>query len=605
MKESYRKGLANHSGPESCGNSREVITEALTGEDAGRVIEPRKQQLPDADSVAGVRKATPRGAEMASAQGTGAVEERGMYGNSKRENRESSSVSQPSEEGSDGKPIRRTSSKNDEQSDERVGPTKSPNKAMRCAAEEMEERRSAKRNTSNEAEVRAQNRVTSQAGIERIRQRARTDKELRFTTLLHHINEELLLESFKELNPKAVAGIDGVTKGDYEQGLEKNIKDLLGRVHRGAYRAKPSKRGYIPKSDEGLRPLGIASLEDKLLQRALTKVLNAIYEEDFLGFSYGFRPHRNPHQALGALGAGIGRKKINYVLDADIRGFFDNMLREWIVKFVEHRVGDTRVLRLIKKWLSAGVIEGTNWEKTKAGSPQGASISPLLANVYLHYVFDLWAHNWRQKYAQGDIVLVRYADDFVVGFEYQEEALQFKTALAERLAKFGLELHPEKTRIIEFGRNAWNNRKRRGAGKPETFDFLGFTHMCAKSKRGGFWIRRKTIKKRFRRALQKVKEGLKLRMHAGIQVQGKWLQRVGVGYFNYHAIPGNTDTLRQWRKQVARYWFQILRRRSHKDKTRWQWFGPVANYWLPPARARLPWLEARFDGITQGRSPVR
>ncbi len=328
------------------------------------------------------------------------------------------------------------------------------------------------------------------------------------------MNVDLLRDSYYALKRQAAPGVDGVTWQEYETGLEGRLTDLHNRVHRGAYRAQPSRRVYIPKADGRQRPLGIAALEDKIVQQAVVTILNQIYEVDFKGFSYGFRPGRSPHQALDALTVGIQRKRVNWVLDADIRGFFDNMSHEWTMKFVEHRVADRRILRLIQKWLKAGVSEDGQWSESKVGTPQGAVVSPLLANVYLHYVFDLWIEAWRQKVATGDVIVVRYADDLVVGFENRTEAERFLEAFRERLAKFGLELHPEKTRLIEFGRFAAQDREKRGEGKPETFTFLGFTHYCGKRRsNGAFIVWRKTAKKRMVAKLQAIKAELRLRMH--------------------------------------------------------------------------------------------
>ncbi|MCA1682269.1 MAG: group II intron reverse transcriptase/maturase, partial [Actinobacteria bacterium] len=349
-----------------------------------------------------------------------------------------------------------------------------------------------------------------------MREVARRDKEARFTALLHHVTVERLRAAYRAIRPQAAAGVDGVTWEVYGQDLEANLQDLHCRLHAGSYRARPSRRSYIPKADGRLRPLGIASVEDKILQRAVVEVLNAVYETDFRGFSYGFRPGRNPHQALDALTVGIWRKKVNWVLDADIRDFFTSLDHGWLEKFLEHRIADKRVLRLIRKWLRAGVIEDGNWSQTMEGAPQGASASPLLANVYLHYVFDLWADWWRRHDAHGEVIIVRFADDFTMGFEYQEDAQRFLVELRERFAKFGLELHPDKTRLIEFGRFAAKNRQARGLGKPETFDFLGFTHICARMRDGRFWVRRITISKRMRAKLREVKDQLKRRRHQPI-----------------------------------------------------------------------------------------
>ena len=322
-----------------------------------------------------------------------------------------------------------------------------------------------------------------------------------------------LREAYRAISPNAAAGVDGVTWRDYGSDLEANLRDLHARVHRGAYRARPTRRVFIPKPDGRLRPLGVAALEDKILQRAVVEVLNAIYEEDFLGFSYGFRPGRSQHDALDALAAGITRKKVSYVLDADISDFFTGLDQSWLVRFLEHRIADKRVLRLIQKWLRAGVIEDGEWSSTEAGTAQGASVSPLLSNVFLHYVFDLWADQWRRRNAHGDVILVRFADDYVAGFEHREDAERFLADLRDRFAEFGLVLHPEKTRLIEFGRFAAERRQARGLRKPETFEFLGFTHICAKGRNGRFKVRRVTSKKKMRAKLKSVKTEMRLRMH--------------------------------------------------------------------------------------------
>ena len=478
------------------------------------------------------------------------------------------------------------------QSDRFVVPANPPNKA--AAAEAGEERERAKGNTASETRPgrSAGPGVSSELG--RVRQVAQRDKEARFTALLHHVSLERLVMAYRALSPKAAPGVDGVTWADYGQDLVANLRDLHDRVHSGRYQARPSRRAYIPKADGRLRPLGIAALEDKILQRAVVEVLNAIYEADFLGFSYGFRPGRNPHQALDALTAGIYRKKVNWVLDADIRDFFGQLDRDWLRKFLGHRIADKRVLRLIGKWLAAGVIEDETWTECDQGSPQGASVSPLLANVYLHYVFDLWADWWRRRHARGDVIIVRFADDFIVGFEYREDAERFLGELRDRFAKFSLELHPGKTRLIEFGRHAARTRAARGEGKPETFDFLGFTHICAKSKSGRFWVRRITISKRMRAKLKAVNDQLRRRMHQPIPVQGRWLASVMRGHMAYYAVPGNTSAVNAFRTQVTGRWYKALRRRSQKTRLNWTRMNRIATRWLPPVRAMHPFPEARF-----------
>ncbi len=431
-------------------------------------------------------------------------------------------------------------------------------------------------------------------GLAGVRKAAKEHREMKFTALLHHLTVDLLRESFYALKRKAAPGVDGMTWQEYESGLEGRLVDLHSRVHRGAFRAKPSRRAYIPKGDGRQRPLGVAALEDKIVQQAVVTILNAIYEEDFLGFSYGFRPGRSQHQALDALSYALTVKHVNYVLDADIRGFFDSISHEWMLKFVQHRVADPRILRLIQKWLKAGVREEGEWSETEMGTPQGAVVSPLLANIYLHYVFDLWVQAWRKKHARGDVVVVRYADDTVLGFQSQTEADRFLEDFRERVGKFGLELHPDKTRRIEFGPFAELYRKRRGEGKPETFDFLGFTHISGKNRRGQFTVKRKTISKRLRGKLQELKQQLRQRRHDPIADTGKWLRSVVQGYFNYHAVPGNLDRLRIFRERLTRLWRTQLRQRSQRHRLNWDRLGKLAACWLPAPHVVHPWPSQRF-----------
>jgi RNA-directed DNA polymerase len=365
-----------------------------------------------------------------------------------------------------------------EKSDRPVVPANPPNKADSSAAEAGEGSGLGKENATSKPRPGLRAGLSVPSALDRVRRVARQDEEVRFTALLRHVDVDRLRAAYFALRPKAAPGVDGVTWQDYGENLEENLRDLHGRVHRGAYRARPSRRVYIPKADGRQRPLGVAALEDKILQRAVVEVLNAIYEADFLGFSYGFRPGRSPHHALDALATGIRRKKVNFVLDADIRGFYDAIDHGWMLKFLEHRIADQRVLRLIRKWLKAGVIEDGEWSETPEGAAQGASVSPLLSNVYLHYVFDLWADQWRRRYARGDVVIVRFADDYVAGFEHRDDAERFLADLRDRLAKFNLELAAEKTRLIEFGRFAAERRKARGLGKPETFQFRLSGHDC-------------------------------------------------------------------------------------------------------------------------------
>jgi len=427
-----------------------------------------------------------------------------------------------------------------------------------------------------------------------VRKAAKEHQEMKFTALLHHLTVDLLRGSFYALKRKAAPGVDGMRWQEYETGLEGRLADLHSRVHRGAYRALPSRRVYIPKSDGRQRPLGVAALEDKIVQQAVVTILNAIYEEDFLGFSYGSRPRRSQHQALDALSYALTQKRVNYVLDADIRGFFDSLSHEWMLKFVQHRVADRRILRLIQKWLNAGVMEEGVWSETEMGTPRGAVLSPLLANIYLHYVFDLWVQAWRTKHAQRDVVVVRYADDTILAFQVQAEADRFLEDLRERLGKFGLALHPDKTRQIEFGRYAEQDRKHRGEGKPKTFDFLGFTHISGKNRKGYFTLKRRTIAKRLRGKLQEIKQQLQRRRHEPVAETGKWLKSVVQGYFLYHAVPGNLDSLWTFRTRLTRLWRTQLLHRSQRHRCNWPRMARLAARWLPKPRVLHPWPTERF-----------
>jgi RNA-directed DNA polymerase len=521
----------------------------------------------------------------------------GTSGNSMRENRETPSASGSKVPDRLVKATSYTASMHDGgESDEQVVPTKRPNKEEQSSAEGVEGSCSTKGNTEEAHTHRTQGRERVSQGLGGVREAACRDKKQKFTALLHHVTVGLLRDSYYALKRQAAPGVDGVTWKQYEEGVEGRLVDLHDRVHRGTYRAQPSRRTYIPKADGRQRPLGIAALEDKIVQQAVVTVLNEIYEEDFLGFSYGFRPGRKQHDALDALAVGLRRKKVNWILDLDVRGFFDNVSHEWLEKFVEHRIADQRIIRLIQKWLKAGVSEEGEWKETKVGTPQGAVVSPLLGNVYLHYVFDLWVDQWRRKWAQGDMIVVRYADDAVLGFEHRREAEAFLEQLRERMRKFGLELHPEKTRLIEFGRFAEDNRKRRGEGKPETFDFLGFTHMCGKTRKGGwFKIRRQTITKRLRSKLQAVRQELRKRWHERTAETGDWLRSVVQGYFNYHAIPGNFRALQTFRREVARAWLEALRRRSQRHRLPWERFRSILDRYLPLPRILHPEPGVRFD----------
>jgi group II intron reverse transcriptase/maturase len=471
---------------------------------------------------------------------------------------------------------------------------KQPNGSERSPEEVAEGRPLTEENARQPNLCRTRSRESGPSGLERVREAARKDKKQRFTALLHHVTKELLRESYYKLKKQAAPGVDGVTWEEYGDALEDRLTDLHGRIHRGAYRAQASRRVWIPKADGRQRPLGIAALEDKIAQYAVGTVLTQIWEEDFLGFSYGFRPGRSQHEALDALWVGIVRKKVNWIIDLDIRSFFDKLQHDVLIRFVEHRIGDQRIVRLIQKWLKAGVMEEGKWTEAEEGSPQGAVISPLLANLYLHYALDLWAQTWRKKLACGDMIVVRYADDAVLGFQSREEAVAFLEQLRERLRKFGLELHPEKTRLIEFGRYATERRKQRGEGKPETFNFLGFTHICGVDQGGRFTVVRKTIGKRMAAKLKEVRGQLRRRMHESPAAVVKWLQQVVRGYFQYHAVSGNQQRLKAFRNEVQRGWYRVLQRRSQRSRLTWRAFRRLACL-LPQVQILHPYPDRRFD----------
>jgi RNA-directed DNA polymerase len=480
------------------------------------------------------------------------------------------------------------------QSDPAVVAVKSSNNSARAEEEAMEPRGGAKENANQQSTHRTLSRERVTQALERVRQSARQRKKEKFTSLLHHINPDTLLLAYYALKRNAAPGADGMTWSEYEQGLEVRLADLHGRVHRGAYRPQPARRTYIPKADGSQRPLAIAALEDKIVQGATVMVLNAIYEEDFLGFSYGFRPGRGPHDAMDALVMAIVSRKVNFILDADIRTFFDTVSQEWLIRFLEHRIGDQRLIRLIRKWLRAGVLEDGIVNVSDRGTGQGSVISPLLANIYLHYVLDLWVDRFRKQEARGDMIIVRYADDMIVGFEHEQEALRFLDALKARFEKFALTLHPEKTRLIAFGRFAAARRKERGLGKPETFNFLGFTFICGKSRDGKFLINRKSRRDRMQAKLKEIKKELRSRMHDATSEQGKWLKQVVTGFFNYHAVPTNGRAIAAFHHHVVDLWRRTLRRRSQKDASTWQRIEKIANDWLPKPRILHPWPTQRF-----------
>jgi RNA-directed DNA polymerase len=596
MKESHREDPASHPDPESCAGDRKATGEALTGAHAGQPLscEIRRSGVPTPLTKA-------EGNTTCGAKGKPVVDPAQsktlrMRGNSLHGNREI--PQSPAADGATGRPekvVDHTSGMHAcGKSDGRVVPRKPPNKGMR-PAEVVEGRRPTEGNTVQAPASPTLSGTGASCVLYRVRIAARKDKCARFTALLHHVTVEHLREGFYALKRNAAPGVDGLTWQQYEAGLETRLVDLHRRVHSGTYRAQPSKRAYIPKPDGRQRPLGIAALEDKVVQQGVVWVLNAIYENDFLGFSYGFRLGRGAHDALDSLWVGIMGKKVNWVLDADIRDFFGTVNHGWLLKFIEHRVADRRILRLIQKWLRAGVSEDGQWSKTEVGVPQGAVASPLLANVYLHYVFDLWVQQWRTQSASGDVVVVRYADDFVVGFQHRHEAERFLNELRERFAQFGLALHPDKTRLIEFGRFAAENRQKHGRGKPETFDFLGFTHVCGvKRLTRKFHVRRLSAKKRLRAKLLVVKQTLHRQRHRPIPEQGAWLRAVVQGWLNYHAVPGNMAALETFRREAVRSWLHALRRRSQRHRLPWTRFGRIVGRWIPSPTISHPHPNERF-----------
>jgi RNA-directed DNA polymerase len=493
-------------------------------------------------------------------------------------------------------------------SDSRVVPKKVPNKARRRAAEGLEERRLAKRNSPQATTHRTLGRARVHAALGRVRQAAEQKKGVRFTALLHHIYAiDTLRVAFHDLKRDAAPGVDGQTWEHYGEALEANLAELSDRVRRGTYRPQPVRRVYIPKRGDTKqqRPIGVTALEDKIVQRATTLVLNAVYEPEFAGFSYGARPGRSAHHALAALDHALHKKRVKWVLDADLRDFFGSLEHEQLIRFVEHRIGDKRVVRLIRQWLAAGVLEDGAWTVSETGTPQGGSISPLTANLYMHYVFDLWAQRWRRTVARGDIVIVRYMDDFIVGSRYRTDAEQFLIAQRERLGQFGLKLHPDKTRLLEFGRYAAQNRQERGQGKPESFQFLGFVHSCGRTRKGEFTVRRHTAGERLRAKLKEVKAQLRRRRHDPVPEVGAWLGSVVRGHCQYYGIPGNWRAIRRFRDEVSRHWHQTLSRRSQKGRVKWDRMQRLIQRWLPRPSVVHPSSWVMFAVMTQGKSPVR
>ena len=597
--------MANYSGPESCGMHREVHVEALTGETDRPAIEPRNHSSGMPTFLGEAEGNMVHGDNRKLCTDPTRSETLCMSGSFSHGSSEISSVS--GARWPDG--VGKVNDRNptiyaDEKSDTPIVPKKLPNKGI-FPAEAMEGRGVAKGNANESPASRTLSRdISASMGLEGVRETARRNRQCRFTSLLHHVTPSRLVEGFYALRKQAAAGVDGVTWQDYESQLHGRVHDLHRDIHTGAYRAQPSRRVYIPKADGKMRPLGIAALEDKIVQQAVATVLSAIYEQEILGFSYGFRQGRGQHDALDALSEGIATRKVNWILDADIRAFFDEINHEWMLRFLAHRIADKRVIRLIRKWLTAGAIEDGRRTASVRGTPQGAVISPLLANIYLHYALDLWAHQWRKRHAAGDVILVRYADDSVMGFQYESEARRFLAAMRDRLAKFKLALHPDKTRLLQFGRFAANRCRERGVRKPETFDFLGFTHCCGQYS-GGFKIVRLTIKKRMRATLAAIRETLMRRRHEPVPVIGRWLGRVVKGYFNYHAVPGNMIRLNGFLSEVRRSWRHALMRRSQRHRMPWSRFSRMLRKYLPRCRVVHPLPAERFYVKTFGRSRMQ
>ena len=595
MKVQHGKDVANHSGPESCGGARESAAEALIGETGGSAIEPRNPKSGTSTPLSDAEGKMNQGDNCESWGSPARSETLHTPGSLLHRSWEISTVPGATTLGNLGKArCHNPEQPTVEKSDAFVVPGKPSNKGIR-PAEMVEGRNAAKGNAEQVPAPRTQSRTSfASTGLESVRQAARRNRRLQFTALLHHITPQLLVESFHNLQKNVAAGVDGVTWREYEKILPRRVAELHRMIHAGAYRTTPSRRVYIPKADGRQRPLGIASIEDKVVQQAVVTVLNAIYEEDFLGFSYGFRPGRGQHNALDALTAGIKSRKVNWIVDADIRSFFDEIDHGWMLRFLEHRIADQRVIRLIRKWLEAGVIEDGNRVPAVKGTPQGAVISPLLANIYLYYAFDLWVQHWRKQPGRGKVIVLRYADDSVVGFEDARTARVFLESLRERLGKFGLTLHPDKTRLIEFGRYAAERRRKRGQGRPETFDFLGFTHCCGTDQQGKFQVVRLTAKKRMRATMTAIRKKLFQRRHEPVPVVGRWLQRVLNGYFAYHAVPTNLLRLDGFRDEVCRAWRHALLRGSQRHRLNWSRFNRLTRKYIPSCRVLHPYPEERF-----------
>lgn len=480
-----------------------------------------------------------------------------------------------------------------EKSDAGMVPKKSA-KTRVTPVESMEGRAAAKGKSAARNTPPTQDGTGVLTELQRIGERARKKPTEQWTNLLSHIKVPLLKEAYYRLRKNAASGVDGVTWKEYGERLDERLLDLQDRIHRGSYHPQPVRRVHIPKGDGKTRPLGLLVLEDKIAQQAARMVLEPIYEGEFIGFSYGFRSGRSQHDALDALAEAI-RRKVNWVLDADIRTYYDTIDREHLQRFIEHRIGDRRMVRLLMKWVKAGVLEGGKLHETQEGVPQGATISPLLSNLYLHYVFDLWICHWRKKCAQGEVYVVRYADDLVVGFQKEQDARELHEAIAERFSRFGLELHPEKTRVFEFGRFARQDRKSRGLPKPDTFAFLGFVHICGVSREGKFQLRRRTSRKKRRAKLAQLKEETRRRRHWRVVEQHAWLSQVLEGHYRYYGVPSNYRALAQFRQRVSWMWHRSLQRRSQRAR----WTLPrlrafEQKFPLPNPRIHHPWPTDRF-----------
>lgn len=599
--------MARHLGPESCAGHREVPGEVLTGETDRPAIEPRNHQSGVPTLLSDAEGNTRHGDNRKSCRDSTRSETLSMPGSQLHGSWEVSFVSGADKPDGAGKATSRKSAVYaDEKSDNSVVPRKSSNNGP-CPAETMEGRGLAKGNREPSSALRTQSRAGALSGLPAIRRAARQDRRARFTALLHHITVQLLRESFYALKRDAASGVDGVSWRDYEQELLPKLRALHQRIHTGSYRSRPVRRVWIPKADGSERPLGVTAVEDKIVQAAVVKVLESIYEEDFLGFSYGFRPGRGQHDALDALSVGIQSRRIRWVLDVDIRAFFDTIDHDWLMCFLQQRIADRRILGLIARWLRTGVMEDGRRIPARQGTPQGAPISPLLANIYLHYVMDLWVRQWRRRYARSDMIMVRYADDSVLGFESRGEAQRFHQALERRFADFGLTLHSGKTRLLRFGWFAVEDRRKRGEGKPESFDFLGFTHYCSRGRNGWFEVGRRTIKKRMVATLKELRETLHRRRHEPIQALGRWLSRVYRGHCNYFHVPGNSRQVEAFRREAIGAWRHALMRRSQRHRLTWERMKVLAKAFLPYPRqlSMHPYPVVRFGVKTQGRSRMR